>query len=248
MTGREFLVIDIGRIDFCKAWKIQERLHARLIEHKLARRTALSTPLPPHHYLLFCEHPHVITLGRNANRSNVLLAETYLREKGIQLVHTNRGGDVTYHGPGQVVGYPIMDLELFREDIGWYLRSLEEVIIRVLARYHITAKRLKGATGVWLEADDPRKARKICAIGVRCSRWVTMHGFALNVNTDLSYFSYIVPCGIANKGVTSIERELGRRLPLGEVKQAIVEEFGTVFEARLLWVSAKTLVYEPEGV
>ena len=185
-------------------------------------------------YLLFCEHPFVYTLGKSGSMDNVLLNEQQLEEKDIQFYKTNRGGDITFHGPQQIVGYPILDLEKFYTDIGRYLRELEEVIMLTLAEYNITGQRSKGETGVWIDPDVPGRERKICAMGVRCSRWITMHGFALNVNTDLSYFNNIIPCGIQNKQVTSIERELGRKVNLDEVKEKLKTNFEKVFNCQLL--------------
>ena len=170
-------------------------------------------------YLLFVEHPPVYTLGKSGHVENLLISDEERAAKGIQFFKINRGGDITFHGPGQVVGYPILDLEKFYTDIGKYLRNLEEVIILTLAEYGLDARRSAGETGVWLDPEIPGMERKICAIGVRCSRWITMHGFALNVNTDLRYFDYIVPCGIQNKQVTSIQKELGKRVPMDEIKE-----------------------------
>ena len=184
-------------------------------------------------YLLFVEHPPVYTLGKSGKSENVLLNEGERKERGIEFFHTNRGGDITFHGPGQIVGYPIIDLENFFTDIGRYLRSLEEVIILTLREYGIEAGRSKGETGVWLDPDRVGFERKICAMGVRCSRWITMHGFALNVNTDLSYFGGIVPCGIQNKQVTSIAKELGSEVAMEEVKRKLVRNFGIVFDAEM---------------
>ena len=180
------------------------------------------------------EHPPVYTLGKSGHIGNVLIDEEDMREKGIQFFRTNRGGDITFHGPGQIVGYPILDLERFHTDIGWYLRSLEEVAISVLSEYGIRGERSPGETGVWIDAGVKGRERKICAIGVRCSRWVTMHGFAFNVNTDLGYFGNIVPCGIQDKQVTSLEKELGRPVPVEEVKAAWRREFEKIFEAELV--------------
>ncbi len=173
---------------------------------------------------------------------HLLVNDTRLRELNVSFFKTNRGGDITYHGPGQIVGYPILDLEHFVTDLGKYMRNLEEVIIRTIARYGIEGGRLPGATGVWLDAGVPGKARKICAMGVRCSRWVTMHGLALNVNTDLKYFGYIVPCGITDKSVTSISRELGRSVDEQEVKGILVQEFGMVFNAEVIQNDIKEIV------
>ena len=184
-------------------------------------------PIP--NYLLFVEHAPVYTLGKSGNTRNVLITEEEREEKGIEFFKINRGGDITFHGPGQLVGYPILDLEVFKTDLGWYLRSLEEVIILIMQEYGLIGMRSKGETGVWLDADIPGRERKICAMGIRCSRWITMHGFAFNINTDLSYFGHIIPCGIVNKQVTSLEKELGRLVPMDEVKEKILRNFQLVF-------------------
>ncbi len=184
--------------------------------------------------LLFTEHELVYTLGKSGKEANVLLNNEQLAEKSISYFHINRGGDITFHGPGQIVGYPILDLEHFKTDLGWYLRSLEEVIILALAEYGLKGERSPGETGVWLDASIKGKERKICAMGIRCSRWVTMHGFALNVNTDLSYFNFIIPCGIQGKQVTSLAKELGCTVPIEEVKEKIKKHFEDVFDAQLV--------------
>jgi lipoyl(octanoyl) transferase len=223
---------DLGVIDYQAAWDLQEQLLGDNIALKAAARAAGGTEptaVPTKHHFLFVEHPHVYTLGKSGDISNVLISEEDRNAIGISFFHTNRGGDITYHGPGQIVGYPIIDLEKYYTDIGRYLRNLEEVIIRVMAHYGLKGERSKGETGVWLDPDLPGRERKICAMGVRCSRWVTMHGFAFNVNTNLSYFDHIIPCGIKNKQVTSMEKELGYSLPLEEVKDAIKQEFLGMF-------------------
>ena len=215
---------DLGQMNYQEAWDYQEGLLKENVKVKLEGGTGDTT-----HYLLLVEHPHVYTLGKNGHMENVLIGEQTMEEKGIQFFRINRGGDITYHGPGQLVGYPILDLEKFYTDIGKYLRNLEEVAIRLLADYGIVADRSAGETGVWIEPDVKGRARKIMAIGVRCSRWITMHGFALNVNTDLSYFGNIVPCGIQDKQVTSIERELARTVPMEEIKERWKTRFAEVF-------------------
>lgn len=229
---------DLGQIGFQKAWDYQETLLQKNIEIKTRFRnegaSADEEQPATRHYLLFCEHLPVYTLGKSGDISNLLYSEKQLAERGIQFVKTNRGGDITFHGPEQIVGYPILDLEKFFTDIGRYLRSLEEVIIKTIAEYGIKGNRSPGETGVWIEPDNKAKARKICAMGVRCSRWVTMHGFALNVNTPLDYFSGIIPCGIADKQVTSIEKEIGRKVPLAEVEALIKTYFEEVFEAKII--------------
>lgn len=197
-------------------------------------RRARNSLLATDHYLLFVEHPPVYTLGKSGDITNVLLSEENLRARGIDFFRTNRGGDITFHGPQQLVGYPILDLEKFYTDIGKYLRNIEEVIIRTLADYGIRGDRSPGETGVWIDPDRKGRERKICAIGVRSSRWITMHGFALNVNTDLNYFNFIIPCGIQNKQVTSLEKELGHTVDFEEVKEKVKRNFEEVFDAELI--------------
>jgi lipoyl(octanoyl) transferase len=219
--------IDWGLIDYQKAWDQQDEIFNATVALKTANRnnnTSLETP----NYLIFCEHPHVYTLGKSGKPENLLLDEEGLIEKEATYYKINRGGDITYHGPGQIVGYPILDLDNFFTDIHLYLRTLEEAVILTLNDYGIAAGRYPGYTGVWLDADN-EKARKICALGVRCSRWVTMHGFAFNVNTDLNYFKNIVPCGIDDKDVTSMQRELGRSLDMDEVKEKLRQHIATLF-------------------
>jgi lipoyl(octanoyl) transferase len=199
-----------------------------LIEEKVKKQLTTT------HYLLFCEHPPVYTLGKSGHIENVLLSMSELEKKDIEFFRTNRGGDITFHGLEQVVGYPILDLEKFSTDLGKYLRNLEEVIIRTIAEYGIIGDRSKGETGVWLDPGIQGRERKICALGIRCSRWVTMHGFALNVNTDLSYFNNIIPCGIVNKQVTSLKKELGYTVDIIELKEKLLVHFGEVFDADLL--------------
>ncbi|HEY6082057.1 MAG TPA: lipoyl(octanoyl) transferase LipB [Chitinophagaceae bacterium] len=234
---QEVVFKDLGHIDYREAWDYQEKLLKENVEVKAAVRGGAGNPpeeslrpqLATRNYLLFCEHPPVYTLGKSGHQDNLLINDQQLAQKGIQFVQTNRGGDITFHGPEQIVGYPILDLEKFFTDIGKYLRSLEEVIILTLGEYGIKGSRSPGETGVWIEPELPRKARKICAMGVRCSRWITMHGFALNVNTDLNYFNYIIPCGIAGKQVTSMEKELGHTVQMEEVKEKIKRNFAKVF-------------------
>lgn len=225
---------DLGLMEYGYAWKLQESIFNDIIEKKLKNRVLpLDEQLTYQHQLLFVEHNPVITLGKSAAESNVLLNEVMLNQQGVQLFHINRGGDVTYHGPGQIVAYPILDLDYFFTDLGKYLRSLEEVIILTLADYNLKGERLNGATGVWLDAQN-KKARKICAIGIKTSRWVTMHGFAFNVNTDLSKFDYIIPCGIQDKAVTSLQLELGYSVNVDEVKLKLKQHFSTVFNCKLI--------------
>lgn len=218
---REIIYKDLGRMEYAKAWDYQEGLFQKIIDAKLNSSRASN-------YLLFCEHPHVYTLGKSGSVTNLLLNQKALEEKGATFFRTNRGGDITYHGPGQIVGYPIVDLEAFNLGIRKYIELLEGSVMQLLETYGIAAARMDGASGVWLEAGTPA-ARKICAIGVRSSRFVTMHGFAFNVNTDLDYFSYINPCGFVDKGVTSMQKELGRTLDIeivkNELKSVILEKF-----------------------
>jgi len=235
---------DLGQMEYQQAWDYQEALLQENVRIKAEARqraevlavgaVAGNEDRETTHYLLLVEHPPVYTLGKSGHIENVLIDEEQMGKKGIQFFRTNRGGDITFHGPGQLVGYPILDLERFYTDIGRYLRNLEEVTIAVLAGYGIRGERSPGETGVWIEPGIKGRERKICAIGVRCSRWVTMHGFALNVNTDLGYFGNIVPCGIQDKQVTSLSRELGRRVPLEEVKAAWSREFEKVFGVELV--------------
>ena len=229
--NKKITLIDWGLKDYKEAWEAQEAFFQATIDQKTANRSA-ENPSPTPNYLIFVEHPHVLTLGKSGVMEHLLMSEEFLRAKHISFYKVNRGGDITYHGLGQVVGYPILDLDNFFPDIHKYLRSLEEVIILTLADYGLKGERSPGETGVWLDVGTP-KARKICAMGVRASRWVTMHGFALNVNTDLSYFGYIVPCGIADKAVTSLKAEMGREVPMEEVKQRITTHFLEVFAATL---------------
>lgn len=226
---------DLGLIPYKQAWDFQEKLFSEIIAQKLHNRDTAST-LPPQtpNYLLFCEHPPVITLGKSGKDANLLMSESWLNTHGIEFYHINRGGDITFHGPEQIVGYPLLDLDNFFTDIHKYLRLLEEVIIKTLAEYGITGGRIAHATGVWLDAGVPGKERKICAMGIKCSRWVTMHGFALNVNTDLSFFNYIVPCGLTGKQVTSLEKELGTKIPVTDVKQKLKKHFAQLFHAQLV--------------
>jgi len=205
---------DLGLISYKEAWDYQETLFNQLMSYKISGNGEKD----PANYLLFCEHPAVFTLGKSGKENNLLINEALLKEKKIEFFRINRGGDITFHGPGQIVGYPILDLEKYGLGIKSYIHLLEEAIILLLKNYGISAGRLEGATGVWLDADKPARARKICAIGVRASRHITMHGFAFNVNTDLSYYSYINPCGFVDKGVTSLEKETGSKLDFSRVK------------------------------
>jgi lipoyl(octanoyl) transferase len=245
---------DLGQIEYRDAWDLQEKLLQENVQVKTELRSMLAAlesqaetvsarqgvidieDVKPstNHYLLFVEHPPVYTLGKSGAIENVLISEEERAAKGISFYNTNRGGDITFHGKEQLVGYPILDLEKFYTDIGKYLRNLEEVIIATMADYGLKGERSPGETGVWLDAAVSGKERKICAMGIRCSRWITMHGFAFNVNTDLSYFDYIIPCGIQNKKVTSLEKELGRKLDMNEVKERVKHHFERVFDVELI--------------
>ena len=224
-------VEDLGLLSFASALEVQEDYFYKIISEKKANRQK-AQPTPTNNFLLFVEHKPVYTLGKSGDIQHLLLDQNGLKEKEIEFYKTNRGGDITFHGLGQIVGYPILDLDNFFTDIHKYLRFLEEIIIKTLAEYGLTATRSKGETGVWLDAETPF-ARKICALGVRASRWVTMHGFALNVNTDLTYFEHIVPCGIKGKGVTSLKAELGKEISVNQVKEKLVKHFLDLFEAEL---------------
>jgi len=223
---------DLGLKDYKETWDYQEKLFQGIIDIKIDNRKNDTTNKTPN-YFVFVEHPHVYTLGKSGDLSNLLLNEAQLEQKGATFYKINRGGDITYHGPGQIVGYPILDLDNFFTDIHKYLRFLEEVIIKTLAEYEITATRSKGETGVWLDVGTPF-ARKICAMGVRTIRWVTMHGFALNANTNLGYFDNIIPCGIKGKAVTSMEAELGKKVDLDEVKTKILKHFTELFNVEFI--------------
>lgn len=231
--NKEIQLLDLGRKDYKDTWEYQESLFKDILDLKIRnRREELGLQTP--NYFLFVEHPHVYTLGKSGDFNNLLLSEKELESKGATFYKINRGGDITYHGPGQIVGYPILDLENFFTDIHKYLRFLEEVFIRVLADYGFIATRSEGETGVWLGVGTPF-ARKICALGVRASRWVTMHGFALNVNADLGYFDNIIPCGIRGKSVTSLNVELGlEEVDVEEVKEKIKKHFTELFESQFV--------------
>jgi lipoyl(octanoyl) transferase len=245
VDNRKVIFKDLGIIEYKNAWDYQEELLQQNVAIKSTLRKQetvteeVTEQLSTTNYFLFCEHPAVYTLGKSGNINNVLMSEAELEENNIQFFNTNRGGDITFHGLQQIVGYPILDLENFYTDIGKYLRNLEEVIILTIAAYGIKGERSSGETGVWIAPGVQGEERKICAIGVRCSRWITMHGFALNVNTDLSYFNNIIPCGIQNKQVTSIERELGKKVDYEEVKQKIKKNFQIVFDAVLETANCK---------
>lgn len=222
---------DLGHSPYKETWDFQEELFERNVQRKLQNRSeGKADGEGTEDVLLFVEHPHVYTLGKSGDAFHLLVSEEKLKEIGATYYPINRGGDITYHGPGQIVGYPLLDLEHFFTDIHKYMRYLEEAIIRTIAHYGIVGGRIDGLTGVWLDINDPKKARKIAALGVKCSRWLTMHGFAFNVNTDLNYFNYIVPCGITDKTVTSLSKELGREIDMEEVKRILLQELADVFQ------------------
>lgn len=231
--NKEVHVRDLGYKDYKETWDFQESLFQEILQIKIKNRRETATLQTPN-YFLFVEHPHVFTLGKSGDLNNLLVSEAQLASKGAQFYKINRGGDITYHGPGQVVGYPILDLDNFFTDIHKYLRFLEEMVILTLAEYGLKGERSPGETGVWMDVGSPN-ARKICAMGVRASRWVTMHGFAFNINADLSYFDLMIPCGIQDKAVTSLNVELGKeKVSMQEVKQKLIFHFARLFEAELL--------------
>lgn len=225
---------DLGLIPYQEAWDFQEEIFKGVVDQKSAnRKLPESEQIETQDHLLFCEHPHVYTLGKSGDLNNLLINQTRMDEEHIEFFKTNRGGDITYHGPGQIVGYPILNLDHYFTDIHKYLRFLEEAIILTLAEYGIEGGRSKGETGVWLDAGLPT-ARKICAMGVKASRWVTMHGFAFNVNSNLKYFGYIVPCGITDKAVTSLNLELGRDLDMEQVQNKVKGHLADLFEMEFI--------------
>ena len=226
-------VYDLGVLDYKTALNFQEKKLQEIIDIKRINRNENSSIETPN-YFLFVEHPPVITLGKSGQEKNLLLTKEELERKKIQYFNTNRGGDITFHGYGQIVGYPVIDLENFYTDINRYLRTLEEIVILTLNYFKISSQRSSGETGVWLEPNSPN-SRKICAIGVKTSRWVTMHGFALNVDTDLRYYNYIIPCGIKGKGITSINQEIKKNVSINEVKEKILENLKKTFQANLIF-------------
>jgi len=239
---QEILFADLGSSDYKQTWDFQEQLLQQIMQLKLeGRNQGLGDHAPTPHYLLFCEHPHVFTLGKSGKPEHLLSNEQQLKNANADYYKINRGGDITYHGPGQIVGYPILNLDLFFNDIHRYMRFLEEVIIRTLKEYGIEGSRIEKLTGVWIDAGKP-SARKICAFGVRCSRWITMHGWALNVNTQLEYFNHIIPCGISDKAVTSMAKELGNNLNIDEVKSVLLKHFSDVFNATIKNVEKEKLI------
>lgn len=241
---------DLGRMDYKAAWDLQEEVFKASVDLKIARRRAGLTelescplrpelPLPESH-LFFVEHPHVLTLGKSGKASHLVASPERLEQLGVQYYPINRGGDITYHGPGQLVGYPLLDLDQFFTDIGRYLRTLEEAIILTCADWGVTAGRIDGLTGVWVDPEAGMQARKICALGVKCSRWVTMHGFAFNLATDLDFFKLIVPCGIQGRGVTSLRRESSQAVDVERVKSRLLHHFASLFECQLAQQPVKT--------
>ena len=225
---------DLGIMDYSTAWEYQENLMKNTIEIKMKnRKSPVEQMMETPNYFLFVEHPHVYTLGKSGDENNMLISPETLEKINASYVKTNRGGDITYHGYGQIVGYPVLDLENFFTDIHRYMRNLEEVIILTMADYGLKGERSQGETGVWLDVGKPF-ARKICAMGVKASRWVTIHGFAFNVNTDMQYFEHIIPCGIKGKQVTSLERELEQKLNIEEVKNKIKRHFSEVFKCKFI--------------
>jgi len=218
----------LGKIDYKEAWDLQEKLFQEGVQRKIELRKGSDVELPQNH-LLFCEHPHVFTLGKSGDRDHMLLNEEQLEQNNAQFYHINRGGDITYHGPGQLVIYPIFDLEQYFTDIHKYMRFLEEAVIQTLSKFGIQGERSEGLTGVWLDSNSVN-ARKICAMGVKSSRWMTMHGIGFNVCTDLSYFNHIIPCGIQDKAVTSIEKEINQSITVDQVIPIILQELKLLFE------------------
>lgn len=233
VQNKTVLVKDLGTLDYKASWDLQEKLQKEIVAKKTANRNS-ENPTPTENYLLLVEHPHVYTLGKSGDENHLLVNDDFLNKINATYYKINRGGDITYHGPGQLVVYPILDLENFFTDIHKYLRLLEEVVIKILADYGLKGERSEGETGVWLDANTPL-ARKICAMGVHCSRWVTMHGLAFNVNADLSYFNHIVPCGISDKAVASLDKELGRTVDMNEVKEKFKKYFAEIFECSVIW-------------
>lgn len=229
---KEIKYIDWALIDYKEAWDKQEVLFNEGLKLKAAQRNDNSVKIE--NRLVFCEHPHVYTLGKSGEQNNLLISDEFLAKIDARYYRINRGGDITYHGPGQIVGYPILDLEQFDFQLKEYIETIENVVIACIKEYGLEGHHLEGATGVWLDVDKPGKTRKICAIGVRASRYITMHGFAFNINTDLNYFNYINPCGFVDKGVTSLEKEIGRKVELNEVKEKLKKHFEQYFNAKIV--------------
>ncbi len=235
LLNKKTKFVDLGKIDYQQAWDYQTNLFQSILDVKSQNRSLpVSEQLTTKNYLLFCEHPHVFTLGKSGDEKNLLVKKEELHTIEATYYHINRGGDITYHGPGQIVVYPIIDMENFFTDIHKYMRLLEESVIQTLAEFNIMAGRISGLTGVWIDFEDSNKARKICALGVKTSRWVTLHGLAFNVNTDLNYFKYIVPCGIDDKAVTSLEKELGKQQDIEQVKSILKNKLSGLFEMEII--------------
>jgi lipoyl(octanoyl) transferase len=233
--NRETTFQDLGLMDYEAVLNLQTQYFNSILQVKSGNRNrSENEQLPTNNHLLFCEHPHVFTLGKSGDEKNLLIKKEDLHTIDATYYHINRGGDITYHGPGQLVGYPILDLENFFTDIHQYMRLLEEAVIQALHEFGVASGRIPGLTGVWLDAEDTAKARKICALGVKTSRWVTLHGFAFNVNTDLSYFNYIVPCGISDKAVTSLDKEVGTKIDMNELKEILKGKLVQLFRMDLI--------------
>lgn len=233
--SRKTILIDLGLIDYAEAWNYQTELFEKILEVKKQNRNLTDQEqATTSNYLIFCEHPHVFTLGKSGEEKNLLIAKDKLKSIGATYHHTNRGGDITYHGPGQIVIYPVIDLENFFTDIHKYMRHLEEAVIQTLNEFSIEAGRIKGLTGVWIDYDNETTCRKIAALGVKTSRWVTLHGLAFNVNTNLDYFKYIVPCGIDDKAVTSMEKELGSSQDIAKIKSILLKKISSIFEMEMV--------------
>jgi len=235
LLNKKTKFVDLGQIDYQQAWDYQTNLFQSILDVKSQNRVlAPNEQLSTNNFLLFCEHPHVFTLGKSGDEKNLLVKKEELHTIEATYYHINRGGDITYHGPGQIVVYPIIDMENFFTDIHKYMRLLEESVIQTLAEFKINAGRINGLTGVWIDFEDAKKSRKICALGVKTSRWVTLHGLAFNVNTDLNYFNYIVPCGIDDKAVTSLEKELGYQQDMEQVKSILKNKLSGLFEMEII--------------
>ena len=232
MKNKKIIVRDIGVSSFSDAWKYQEDIFKKIIDLKIQNRSNLNK-IETKNFLIVTEHSPVYTIGKSGDISNLLLNHDELKKRDIDFYKINRGGDITYHGPGQIMGYPIIDLDNFFTDIHKYLRFLEEAVIRTLAEYGVIAGRYEGYTGVWIEPENEKKARKICAMGIRCTRWITMHGIALNLNNDLNYFNHIVPCGIDDKAVTSLEKEIGKKVNIEDVQQKLTKHLIDIFEMKI---------------
>lgn len=238
--------IHLGLTDYKVAWDYQAEIFNKILSVKNENRArATEQQRATENYVIFCEHPHVFTLGKSGDEKNLLIPKEELHSIQASYYHINRGGDITYHGPGQIVGYPVIDMENFFTDIHRYMRLLEEAVIGTLAEYHVAAGRIPGLTGVWIDAERPDNARKICALGVKTSRWVTMHGFAFNVNTDLRYFDYIIPCGLREKSVTSMEKELGRKQNMLEVEEILKDKLRQQFDME--WIETLNSEMKPFG-